>query len=105
MRFENSTRAVPLVESMIQAIFVQIIHAVNHLIVSPCQNHNFIVFANRDTKRMKMVSAKKLLKLMNVKLKMTVHPMQIVLILFTVRDHHLVETSKSASRDLLFSKQ
>ena len=95
----------PLVASMIQAIFVQIIHVVNHLIVSPCRNLNFIVFANRDTKRIKMVSAKKLLKLMNVKLKMTVQPMQIVLILFTVMEHHLVGTSNSASPCLLLSKQ
>ena len=59
---DDLTRTVPVMESMIQAIFVQIIHAVNHLIVSPCRNLNFSVFASRDTKRMKMVFAKKLLR-------------------------------------------
>ena len=83
-------QVVLMMELMIQASFVQVIHAVEHLIVSPCQNQNFIVFAIRVMKRIEMISAKKLLTLTNVKWKMTVRKMQIALILYIVRDQNKI---------------
>ena len=51
-----------LMESIIQAIFVPIIPALDHLTVLPCQIPNFIVFVIQAIKRMKMANAKKLQK-------------------------------------------
>ena len=52
-------RFVLLMELIIQAIFVPIIPALDHLIVLPCQIPNSIVFVIQALKRMKMANAKK----------------------------------------------
>ena len=52
-------RFVLLMELIIEAIFVPIIPALDHLIVLHCQIQNFIVFAIQGLKRMKMVNARK----------------------------------------------
>ena len=96
----GSTQVVQVMELIIQTIFAQIIPVLDHLIVFRYRKRNIIVFAIRDIGRMKIVSARKLSKLMNVKRVLVVQSMQIVssirticlLILHTVRDQRTTKT-------------
>ena len=82
----GSTRVVQAMELIIQTTFAQIIPVLDHLIVLRYRKRNIIVFAIWDIERMKIINARKLSKLMNVKRVLVVQSMQIVLMLHTVRD-------------------
>ena len=82
----GSTRVVQVMVLIIQTTFARTIPVLVHLIVFRYRKRNIIVFAIRDIGRMKIVNARKLSKLMNVKRVLVVQSMQIVLMLHTVRD-------------------
>ena len=79
----GSTRVVQVMVLIIQTTFARTIPVLVHLIVFRYRKRNIIVFAIRDIGRMKIVSARKLSKLMNVKQVLVVQSMQIVLMLHT----------------------
>ena len=82
----GSTQVVKVMELIIQTTFAQITPVLDHLIVFRYRKRNIIVFAIWDIERMKIINARKLSKLMNVKRVLVVQSMQIVLMLHTVRD-------------------
>ena len=88
----GSIRVVQAMELIIQTTFAQIIPVLDHLIVFRYRKRNIIVSAIRDIGRMKIVNARKLSKLMNVKRELVVQSMQIVLMLHTVRDQRTTKT-------------
>ena len=88
----GSIRVVQAMELIIQTTFARIIPVLDHLIVFRYRKRNIIVSAIRDIGRMKIVNARKLSKLMNVKRELVVQSMQIVLMLHTVRDQRTTKT-------------
>ena len=88
----GSTRVVQAMELIIQTTFARIIPVLDHLIVFRYRKRNIIVSAIRDIGRMKIVNARKLSKLMNVKRVLVVQLMQIALMLRTVRDQRTRKT-------------